>query len=95
MLEYEKIDISGGIDVNKSDKSKEFMLCHYWYFLDKSFSYRPFLCDGCNKCNKLKNIIAIIHIKKSVYKIYFLFMSRREAKKLMAISNVIDKKRFL
>ena len=71
------------------------MLCHFWYFLDKSFSYGPFLCDGCNKCNKLKNIIAIIHIKKSVYKIYFLFMSRREAKKLMAISNVIDKKRFL
>ena len=29
MLEYEKIDISGGIDV-KSDKSKECMLCHYW-----------------------------------------------------------------
>ena len=31
MLEYEKIDISGGIDV-KSDKSKECMLCHCWYF---------------------------------------------------------------
>ena len=46
MLEYEKIDISDGIDVNKSDKSKECMLCHYWYFLDKSFSYGPNLCDG-------------------------------------------------
>ena len=32
MLEYEKIDISNGIDVNKSDKSKECMICHYWYF---------------------------------------------------------------
>ena len=29
MLEYEKIDISDGIDVNKSDKSKECMFCHY------------------------------------------------------------------
>ena len=29
MLESEKIDISDGIDVNKSHKSKEFMLCHY------------------------------------------------------------------
>ena len=46
MLEYEKIDISDGIDINKSDKSKECMLCHYWYFLDKSFSYGPYLCDG-------------------------------------------------
>ena len=75
MLEYEKIDISGGIDVNRSDKSKEYMLCHYWYFLDKSFSYKPYLCNGCynmmQKCNKLKNI-AIIPIKESVYRICFL-----------------------
>ena len=64
----------------------------------KSFSYGPYLCDGCynmtQKCNKLKNI-AIIRIKKSVYRIFFLFMSKHEAKKLMANSNVIDKKGFL
>ena len=30
MLIYEKIDISDGIDVDMSDKSKECMLCHYW-----------------------------------------------------------------
>ena len=29
MLVYERIDISDGIDVYKSDKSKECMLCHY------------------------------------------------------------------
>ena len=46
------------------------------------------------KCNKLKNI-AIVHIKESVYRICFLFMSKREARKLMANSNVIDKKGFL
>ena len=95
MLEYEKIDISDGIDVNKSDKSKECMLCHYWYFLDKSFSYGPYLCDGCynmmQKCNKLKNI-AIVHIKESAYRICFLYISKREAKKLMINSNLIDKK---
>ena len=32
MLVYEKIDILDRIDVNKSDKSKECTLCHYWYF---------------------------------------------------------------
>ena len=46
------------------------------------------------KCNKLKNI-AIIRIKKSVYRICFLFMSKREAKKLMTNFNLIDKKGFL
>ena len=95
MLEYERIDISGGIDVDMSDKSKECMLCHYWCFLDKNFSYGPYLCDGCynvvQKCNKLKNI-AIVHVKKSAYGIYFLYLSEREAKKLMTNSNLIDKK---
>ena len=28
MLVYEKIDISDRVDVDKSDKSKECMLCH-------------------------------------------------------------------
>ena len=32
MLEYEKIDISEGIDVNKTNLSKECDICHYWYF---------------------------------------------------------------
>ena len=47
MLEYERIDISEGTDVDMSDKSKECMLCHYWYFLNKNFNYGPYLCDGC------------------------------------------------
>ena len=29
MLVYEKIDISDRIDVNKSDESKECMICHF------------------------------------------------------------------
>ena len=80
MLVYERIDISDGIDVDMSDKSKECMLCHYQYFLDKNFSYGPYLCDGCynmmQKRSKLKNI-TIVCVK-------------REAKKLM--TNLIDKK---
>ena len=47
MSEYDRIDISEGIDVDKTNKSKECMLCHYWYFLDKNFSYGPYLCNGC------------------------------------------------
>ena len=36
MLEYDKIDTSEDINVNKSSYSKECGLCHYWYFLDKN-----------------------------------------------------------
>ena len=42
------------------------------------------------KCNKLKNI-AIVHVKEIVYRIFFLYMTKREAKKLMTNSNLIDK----
>ena len=46
MLEYDKIDISKGIDVNKTNLSKECDICHYWYFLDKGFKYEPYLCNS-------------------------------------------------
>ena len=92
MLEYDKIDISEGIDINKTNKSKECMLCHYWYFLDNNFSYGPYLCIDCKdimqKSSNFKNI-AIAHVKKSVSRIYFPYMSKREAKKLMTKSNLI------
>ena len=29
MLQYERIDISEGIDFDKSDKSKDCVICHY------------------------------------------------------------------
>ena len=42
MIELKRINISERIDVDKTNKSKECMLCHYWYFLDKNFSYGPY-----------------------------------------------------
>ena len=34
MLEYKRISVLEGIDINKTNTSKESMLCHYWYFKD-------------------------------------------------------------
>ena len=33
MIYYDRIDVSGGIYVNKTSSSKECDVCHYWYFL--------------------------------------------------------------
>ena len=44
------------------------------------------------RCVFQEDTIAIVHVKKSTYRIYFLYMSKREAKKLMTNSNLIDKK---
>ena len=41
MLYYDKIDVSEGIDVNKTSASKECIVCHHCCFLIKvlGFSY--------------------------------------------------------
>ena len=74
MLEYDKIDISEGIDINKTNDSKECMLCHYWYFLNKNFSYGPYLCDGCynivQKSTSFK--ILLLLVLKKVYTEFIL-----------------------
>ena len=48
MLEYNRIDISKGIDVNKTSASKECNICHHWYFKNISFECEPYLCNGCD-----------------------------------------------
>ena len=68
MLEDERIDVSEGINRNRSNKSKECDICHYWYFLDKSFKYETYLCNGCdNLMQKAINFndVAIVSIKGS------------------------------
>ena len=43
MLEYDRIDNSEGIDINKCEEtSRRCNLCKFYYFLDKNFSYEPF-----------------------------------------------------
>ena len=48
MLEYDRIDISEEIDVNKTSASKECDICHYLYFKDIGFKYKPYLYNGCH-----------------------------------------------
>ena len=43
MLYFNRIDISEGIDVIKTSSSKECIICHYWYFVGKGFSFQPTL----------------------------------------------------
>ena len=47
MLEYDRIDISKRIDIKKINASKDYKICHYWYFKDNVFKYESCLCNGC------------------------------------------------
>ena len=74
MLEYKRIDISEGIDVNKTNLSKECDICLYWYLKDIGIKYEPYLCNGCHdliqKATRFNNI-AIVYVKRNAYRIHF------------------------
>ena len=41
MLEYDRIDVSEGIDTNKTHGSRECIMWHYWYDLVINFTFQP------------------------------------------------------
>ena len=95
MLEYDRIDISEGTDVNKTDLSKECNICHYWYFKNVGFIYEPYLCNGCHDLMQKamsSNNVAIVFVKGNAYRIYFLYMSKDDAINIINGSNLIDKR---
>ena len=61
MLEYDRIDISEGIDMGKTNKSRECDIYHYWYILEKNFNYEKYLCDLMQKAMNF-NDVAIVSI---------------------------------
>ena len=82
MLYYDRIDVSEGIDVNKTSASKECDICHYWYFLNYSFKFQP---NVCNRCHDLLIMsinlrdIAFSNIKGSDYCCIISLISKNEA----------------
>ena len=82
MLQYEKIDVSEGTDVNKANALKECELCHYWFFKDAGFKFEPYFCNKCHDvlmtAYELKNIV-ILNVKGVDFKCFLWGISRDEA----------------
>ena len=96
MIEYDRIDISEGIDIKKcKETSRKCNLCKFYYFLDKNFNYGPYLCDGCYdislKAINMKNL-AIVYRGDQAYHINFKSMSKNDTFNLIKNSVIIDKK---
>ena len=95
MLQYEKIDVSDGINNNKTSASKECMLCHYWYFKDIVFKFEPHVCNKCHDelmtAYELKNI-AILNVKCVDFRCILWGISRDEAVNRLNNSVLEDKR---
>ena len=71
MLQYERIDISEGIDFDKTNKSVECMIYHYRYFKDIGFKYQPYVCNECHDFSMIvQNLddFVILKVKKVDYR---------------------------
>ena len=72
MLQYYRINISEGIDGNKTSFLKEYDICHYWYFKNFGFRYEPYLCNDCHNLMQKSmsfNNFAVVYVKGSAYRI--------------------------
>ena len=98
MLEYDRIDISEGTDVNKTNLSKECDLCHYWYFKNIDFKYESYLCNGCHDLMQKAmsfNNVAVVYVKGNAYRINFWYMNKDDAINIRNGSNLDDKRSVL
>ena len=75
MLQYEKIDASERIDINKTSSSKECELCHYWFFKDVGFKFEEHVCNGCHDLLTMAHLlenIAILSVKGATFRVFFV-----------------------
>ena len=81
MLYYDRIDISEDTDLAKINNSKEFTICHYFFF-NRGFEFQDSVSNGCHNLTMLSvNIsdIAIITIKNVDYHCIIQKVSKSEA----------------
>ena len=98
MLEYDRLEVSEGIDVNKTEGLHECIICHYWYFLIKNFKFQLEVFNGSHDLMQKAinyNDVVIVTVKRNNYRIHFLYMSKDKSINLLKNANLTEKSRTL
>ena len=94
MLQYEKIDASEGIDVNKTIALKKCELCNHWLFKDVGFKFEEHVCnwfhDLLRMAYSLENI-ATLNAKWATFRCTLCGISRNEGLRRLNNSVLEDK----
>ena len=94
-MQYERIDVSEGIGIDKSNGSKEYMIFHYWYFKDIGYKFEPYVCNGCNDLSVMVydlDDLMILNVKSVYYRCFVFNMSKNTAIELLNNSKLDDKR---
>ena len=93
-MQYNKIDVSEGIDVNKTSSSKECELGHFWFFRDIGFKFEE---HACNQCHDLLTMayslkdIATLSEKGATFRCILTGISKNEVLKWLNNSVTRDR----
>ena len=86
MLYFDRIDVSEGIDVNKTRESKECDISRFWHFLNKGFEFQSYVCNRCHDLLMMSinlSDIAILKIENANHLCIITWISKSEAINLM------------
>ena len=90
MLYYNRIYTSEGMDLDKSNNSKECIICQYFFF-NHGFKFQDYACNGCHDLSMLCldiSDIAIITVKNVDYRCIMYNISKTEAINLLENSGL-------
>ena len=94
MLQYQKIGVSEGVDINKTSASKECEPSRYWFFKDIGFTFEEHVCNGCHDsltvAHSLK-YIAILSAKGATFRCILMIISKNEALEKLNNSIMYDR----
>ena len=94
MLQYQKINVSEGIDVNKTSGSKECEIFHYWFFKDVGFKFEEHVCNDCHDlltmAHSLKRIV-ILNAKGATFRCLLTGISKNKGLKRLNNSVTFDR----
>ena len=75
MLYFDRIETSEGTDANKRNAS----ICNYWYFLDKGFNFRQYVCNDCHYVLMISinlNDVAVLNIKVLIITVLLIQLTK-------------------
>ena len=94
MLYYEPTNVSLSVDVNITSASKDCIIRHVWYYLDKTFRFQPTVCNGRHDVLMMSNdleSIAILNVYDVVYCFIISEISKTEAENLFKNTDLSEK----
>ena len=82
------------LNIDQSNKSKQCMICSYWYFKDIDYKFEAYFCNGCHDMSmmtyELENI-AILNLKGVEYRCVLWNITRNDAINRLNIFELDDK----